>query len=114
MARIQSGIRGINRTTLWNSWKEIRRELRSASVRDPIDFLDYDIDPNIWINRLIHHLDSRYTIRYTHDCFPAHEVWIKDQQLIYGYMPSSASFSTVSYCLFGVAQIVGQSTSQIN
>jgi hypothetical protein len=31
--------------------EEIRAELRNASVRDVIDFLDYDIEPNVWIER---------------------------------------------------------------
>jgi len=36
---------GVNKSSLWLAWKEIRAELRNASVRDVIDFLDYDIEP---------------------------------------------------------------------
>ena len=54
-----------------------------------------------------------YTIRYTHDCFPAHEAWIKDQQLMYGFTPGSSDPVTVTYCLSGFGQITGQNTSQI-
>jgi hypothetical protein len=46
-------ITGISRTSLWNAWKEIRRTLKYASVRDVVDFLEYDIDPNVWINRVL-------------------------------------------------------------
>ncbi len=38
---------GINRSSLWNAWKSLRLELRKASVRDVLDYLDYDIDPDI-------------------------------------------------------------------
>ena len=51
-------IRGIHRTSLWASWKAIRRELRRASIRDVIDFLDYDVDPDVWINRLLARIAS--------------------------------------------------------
>ncbi len=44
---------GINRSSLWRAWKEIRIELRRASVRDVVDFLDYDIEPEVWITRLL-------------------------------------------------------------
>jgi hypothetical protein len=38
--------------------EEIRAELRNASVRDVIDFLDYDIEPNVWIGRLLRQISS--------------------------------------------------------
>ena len=44
---------GIHRTSLWKAWKIVRKNLRNASVRDVIDFLEYDVDPDIWINRLL-------------------------------------------------------------
>jgi hypothetical protein len=44
---------GITRTSLWKSWKAIRRQLRKTSLRDIVDFLEYDIDPDVWINRLL-------------------------------------------------------------
>lgn len=52
---------GISRSSLWQAWKEIRVLLRNSSVRDVIDFLEYDIDPNVWINRLLRHIrDGTY------------------------------------------------------
>jgi hypothetical protein len=42
----------ISRTSLWNAWKGIRQELRKASIRDIVDYLEYDINPEKWINRL--------------------------------------------------------------
>lgn len=46
-------ILGISRTSLWGTWKIIRRQLDNASVRDIVDFLEYDIEPEVWIRRLL-------------------------------------------------------------
>jgi hypothetical protein len=46
-------ITDISKTSLWGAWKEVRTEVKNSTVRDVIDFLDYDIDPDIWIARLL-------------------------------------------------------------
>ncbi len=46
-------IRGITRTSLWKSWKDLRKELKKSSVRDIVDFIDFDVNPDVWINRLL-------------------------------------------------------------
>jgi hypothetical protein len=51
-------IKGISKTSLWSTWKIIRKELRSASIRDVIDFVDYDVDPDKWIQRLLGQISS--------------------------------------------------------
>lgn len=52
-------IRGITRTSLWASWKAVRIELRrSSSIRDVIDCLDYDVNPDVWIDRLLARIAS--------------------------------------------------------
>jgi hypothetical protein len=51
-------IQNITRTSLWNAWKAIRKELRRASCRDVVDFLEYDIDPDVWINRLLRQISQ--------------------------------------------------------
>ena len=43
----------ISRTSLWRSWKAVRKELKNLSIRDVVDFLEYDVDPDVWINRLL-------------------------------------------------------------
>lgn len=50
-------IRGISRTSLWKSWKAIRKDLKQASVRDVVDFLDFDVNPDVWINRLLNRIE---------------------------------------------------------
>lgn len=51
-------IKGISKTSLWGTWKIVRAELRNASVRDVIDFVDYDVDPDKWIKRLLEQISS--------------------------------------------------------
>ena len=46
-------IPNISRTSVWKSWKAVRNELKNSSIRDVVDFLDYDVNPDVWINRLI-------------------------------------------------------------
>jgi len=46
-------ISGISKTSLWAAWKEVRAEVRNSTVRDIVDFLDYDIQPDVWISRLL-------------------------------------------------------------
>ncbi len=52
-----AAIKGISRT-LWSTWKIIRKDLRNASIRDVIDYVDYDIDPDKWILRLLEQISS--------------------------------------------------------
>src|SRR6266487_6101663 len=51
-------IPGITKTALWSSWRATRRELKRVPRRDVLDFLEYDVDPNVWINRLLSRLRS--------------------------------------------------------
>lgn len=51
-------IRYISPTSLWNSWKAIRKELKQSTIRDVVDFLDYDVNPDVWINRLLARIAS--------------------------------------------------------
>jgi len=51
-------ISGITKSSLWTAWKGIRADLRRSSIRDVVDFLEYDIDPTIWINRLLERIND--------------------------------------------------------
>jgi hypothetical protein len=46
-------IPGITKSALWNAWKAVRSQLKKAPRRDVLDYLEYDIDPDVWINRLL-------------------------------------------------------------
>lgn len=46
----------VSRTSLWKTWKAVRKELKNSSVRDVVDFLEYDVNPDVWIDRLLHNI----------------------------------------------------------
>ncbi len=46
-------ITGVNKSALWLAWKEVRGALRDATIRDIVDFLDFDIEPDVWMSRLL-------------------------------------------------------------
>jgi hypothetical protein len=54
-------INGISQATLWESWKNVRKQLTRTFLRDVTDFVEYDIDPDWWIKRL---LDDLATGKY--------------------------------------------------
>jgi hypothetical protein len=49
----------ISRTSLWKAWKAIRPQLKKSSVHDVVDFLEYHINPEVWIARLLGRLEQR-------------------------------------------------------
>jgi hypothetical protein len=53
-----AAIKGVSKTSLWRTWKILRKDLRNASTRDVIDYLDYDVDPDKWILRLLEQISS--------------------------------------------------------
>ncbi len=53
-----SSIKGISKTSLWSTWKIVRAELKNATMRDVIDFVDYDVDPDKWIRTLLVQISS--------------------------------------------------------
>lgn len=53
-----AAIKGISKTSLWSTWKIIRKDVRNASIRDVVDFVDYDVEPDRWIKRLLDQISS--------------------------------------------------------
>ena len=52
------GMRHITKSRLWKSWKEIRKRLRYSQLRDIVDFIDYDVNPDTWITRVINQIST--------------------------------------------------------
>ena len=50
---MRGAIKGVDKTSLWSAWKQVRRELKNSSLRDVVDYLEYDIEPEVWIGRLL-------------------------------------------------------------
>jgi hypothetical protein len=49
---------GITKVLLRDTWYVIRKELPRASRRDVVDYLDYDVEPDVWIERVLSQLSS--------------------------------------------------------
>lgn len=47
------GIPGVTKTALWKSWKEVRERIRDSSLRDIVDFIEFDVEPDKWIGVLL-------------------------------------------------------------
>ncbi len=43
----------LDKSAVWEAWKEVRRQLPRASKRDVTDFIEFDVDPDQWIDRLL-------------------------------------------------------------
>lgn len=52
------GMRHITKSRLWKSWKEIRKRLRYGQLRDIVDHIDYDVNPDTWITRVHHQINT--------------------------------------------------------
>ncbi|MEQ8667461.1 MAG: RNA-directed DNA polymerase [Rhodospirillales bacterium] len=48
---VNTGI-GLSSSEIWQAWKLIRKELRNSAKRDVVDYLEFDISPEVWIHRL--------------------------------------------------------------
>lgn len=46
-------VQGITKASLWKSWRNVRKQLSRTLLRDVTDFVEYDIDPDWWIKRLL-------------------------------------------------------------
>lgn len=54
-------VQGITKATLWTAWRNVRKQLSRTFLRDVTDFVEYDIDPDWWIKRLLRDVeDGRY------------------------------------------------------
>ncbi len=51
-------IQGITKNSLWTAWKNVRKQLSRTFIRDVTDFVEYDIDPDWWINRLLKDVEA--------------------------------------------------------
>lgn len=60
-------IQGITRSTLWTAWRNVRKQLSRTFLRDVTDFVEYDIDPEWWIKRLVKDVEAgRYEPMSSH------------------------------------------------
>ncbi|MDE2822265.1 MAG: RNA-directed DNA polymerase [Chloroflexota bacterium] len=48
----------VTKSALWTAWKDVRRGLHRTYYRDVTDFAEFDIEPELWIDRLLAQLQS--------------------------------------------------------
>ncbi|MYA07538.1 MAG: RNA-directed DNA polymerase [Holophagales bacterium] len=48
----------VTTSVLWQAWKEVRKLLPRCSRRDITDFIEFDINPDEWIGRLVEEVNS--------------------------------------------------------
>lgn len=51
-------VKGITKASLWAAWKNVRKQLGRTYLRDVTDFVEYDIDPDWWIKRLLNEVEG--------------------------------------------------------
>lgn len=51
-------IDGITKNSLWTAWRNVRKQLSRTFLRDVTDFVEYDIDPDWWIKRLLKDVET--------------------------------------------------------
>lgn len=51
-------VQGITKASLWTAWKNVRKQLSSTFLRDVTDFVEYDIDPDWWIKKLLKDVEA--------------------------------------------------------
>ncbi len=51
-------VQGITKASLWESWKNVRKQLSRTFLRDVTDFVEFDIDPEWWIKRLLADIEA--------------------------------------------------------
>lgn len=55
---MSDSIRGINNSSLWKAWKAIRKELPKSVMRDVVDYLEFDVNPDKWIHTLLRRISD--------------------------------------------------------
>ncbi|MFZ1546970.1 MAG: RNA-directed DNA polymerase, partial [Candidatus Nitrotoga sp.] len=51
-------VQGITKASLWTAWKNVRKQLSRTFLRDVTDFVEFDIDPDWWIKRLLKDVEA--------------------------------------------------------
>ena len=97
-------IRGISRSSLWRAWKNIRKQLSQTSRRDITDYVEFDIEPDWWINRLLKEVN---TGNYE-PIAPYHFTLAKkmgfSRQMTFPHIPDIVLYRAVTDCLYRKAK----------
>ena len=93
-------IRGINKSSLWNAWKNIRKQLSRTSLRDITDYIEFDIDPEWWIKKLVKDIESgRYEPNSPHRFTLGKKLGFS-RQMTFPHIPDLVLYRAVTYYIY--------------
>lgn len=95
-----SKIRGINKSSLWEAWKNIRKQLPKASIRDITDYVEFDINPDWWIEKLLKDIETgRYEPASPYRFTLAKKIGFS-RQMTFPHIPDLVLYRAVTYHLY--------------
>ena len=97
-------IRGINRSSLWRAWKDIRKQLSRTSRRDITDYVEFDIEPDWWINRLLKEVNTGNYEPIAPYRFTLAKKMGFSRQMTFPHIPDLVLYRAVTDCLYKKAK----------
>ena len=97
-------IRGINKNSLWRAWKDVRKQLSRTSRRDITDYVEFDIDPDWWINRLLKEVNIGNYEPVAPYRFTLAKKMGFSRQMTFPHIPDLVLYRSVTDCLYKKAK----------
>ena len=92
-------IRGITLSSLHRAWRSIRKLLRDATFRDVADYIDYDVDPQKWMRRLLSQIADGSYVPHVPQRFPLAKGYGFSRRLTYPHVPDLVLYRAAIDCL---------------
>ena len=93
-------VQGINRNSLWGAWKDVRKQLSRTSRRDITDYVEFDIDPDSWINQLLKGVNTGNYEPVAPYRFTLAKKMGFSRQMTFPHIPDLVLYRAVTDCLY--------------
>ena len=93
-------IQGINRNSLWRAWKDVRKQLSRISKRDITDYVEFDIEPDSWINQLLKEVNTGNYEPIAPYRFTLAKKMGFSRQMTFPHIPDLVLYRAVTGCLY--------------
>lgn len=97
-------IRSINKPSLWRAWKDVRKQLSRASRRDITDYVEFDIDPDWWIDSLLKKVTAGNYEPIAPYRFTLAKKMGFSRQMTFPHIPDLVLYRAVTDCLYRKAK----------
>ena len=97
-------IRGVSKSSLWEAWKEVRKELKKVQPRDVVDHLEYDVDPDVWIKRLLTRIETGRYEPETPERSKAGKSLGFSRTITNLSIPDAVLYRVIAECIYGKAK----------